>query len=73
LETLGLAIVAAGLLVRIFIYFHDCAHQSFFAARKANTVLGYICGVLTFTASLTIGFKAYALIQFPVIFFAGRA
>ena len=46
---LGLAIVAGGLLVRIFIFFHDCAHQSFFASRKANTVLGYICGILTFT------------------------
>ncbi len=49
LITLGLGILAAGLLVRIFIFFHDCAHQSFFASRKANTVLGYLCGVLTFT------------------------
>jgi omega-6 fatty acid desaturase (delta-12 desaturase) len=47
--TLGLAVVASGFLVRIFIFFHDCAHQSFFASRKANTVLGYICGILTFT------------------------
>ena len=47
--TMCLGIVAAGLLVRIFIFFHDCAHQSFFASRKANTVFGYICGVLTFT------------------------
>jgi omega-6 fatty acid desaturase (delta-12 desaturase) len=46
---LCLSILAAGLLVRIFIFFHDCAHQSFFASRKANTVLGYLCGVLTFT------------------------
>ena len=46
---LGLAILAAGLLVRIFIFFHDCAHQSFFVSRKANTGLGYLCGVLTFT------------------------
>ena len=46
---LCLSILAAALLVRIFIFFHDCAHQSFFASRKANTVLGYICGVLTFT------------------------
>jgi omega-6 fatty acid desaturase (delta-12 desaturase) len=46
---LGLSVLAAGLLVRIFIFFHDCAHQSFFASRKANTVLGYLCGVLTFT------------------------
>ena len=47
--TLGLAIVAGGLLVRIFIFFHDCAHQSFFASRRANTMLGYICGIMTFT------------------------
>jgi acyl-lipid omega-6 desaturase (Delta-12 desaturase) len=47
--TLGLAIVAGGLLVRIFIFFHDCAHQSFFASRRANTILGYVCGILTFT------------------------
>jgi omega-6 fatty acid desaturase (delta-12 desaturase) len=47
--TLGLSVVAAGLLVRIFIFFHDCAHQSFFASSKANTILGYICGILTFT------------------------
>jgi omega-6 fatty acid desaturase (delta-12 desaturase) len=43
------AIVAAGLLVRIFIFFHDCAHQSFFSSSKANTILGYVCGILTFT------------------------
>lgn len=49
LVILGLAVVAAGLLVRIFIFFHDCAHQSFFASRKANTTLGYVCGILTFT------------------------
>jgi len=49
LVILGLAVVAAGLLVRIFIFFHDCAHQSFFASSKANTVLGYVCGILTFT------------------------
>ena len=49
LVILGLAIVAAGLLVRIFIFFHDCAHQSFFTSRKANTALGYVCGILTFT------------------------
>jgi omega-6 fatty acid desaturase (delta-12 desaturase) len=46
---LALAVLAAGLLVRIFIFFHDCAHQSFFASRKANTALGYVCGRLTFT------------------------
>ncbi len=44
-----LSVLAAGMLVRIFVFLHDCAHQSFFASRKANTILGHICGVLTFT------------------------
>src|SRR5689334_21042728 len=48
--TLGLAIVAAGILVRVFALFHDCCHGSFFASRSANTIFGYITGVLTFTA-----------------------
>ena len=47
--TLALAVVAAGMLVRVFILFHDCCHGSFFASRRANTILGYIAGVLTFT------------------------
>jgi omega-6 fatty acid desaturase (delta-12 desaturase) len=47
--TAGLAVVAAGFLVRVFIIFHDCGHGSFFKSKRANTVLGFICGVLTFT------------------------
>jgi omega-6 fatty acid desaturase (delta-12 desaturase) len=47
--TLALAVPAAGLMVRVFIFFHDCGHQSFFASRRANRVLGYITGILTFT------------------------
>lgn len=47
--TLGLAVVAASLLIRIFIFFHDCCHGSFFASRRANRILGYIAGLLTFT------------------------
>jgi omega-6 fatty acid desaturase (delta-12 desaturase) len=47
--TLALALVAAGLLVRIFIFFHDAGHGSFFASPKANRILGYVTGVLTFT------------------------
>ena len=47
--TLALAVLAAGFLGRIFIFFHDCVHSSFFASRKANTLLGRICGILTFT------------------------
>jgi omega-6 fatty acid desaturase (delta-12 desaturase) len=48
--TLAVAVPAAGILVRIFILFHDCCHGSFFASRRANTILGCIAGVLTFTA-----------------------
>jgi omega-6 fatty acid desaturase (delta-12 desaturase) len=47
--TLMLAVVAGGILVRVFILFHDCCHGSFFASRRANTILGYIAGILTFT------------------------
>ncbi|CAM4239412.1 Fatty acid desaturase [Paenibacillus phoenicis] len=41
------AVLAAGLLVRIFIIFHDCCHGAFFANRTANEVLGTIAGILT--------------------------
>ena len=47
--TVPLAILAGGLLVRVFIISHDCGHGSFFASRKANDILGFITGVLTFT------------------------
>jgi omega-6 fatty acid desaturase (delta-12 desaturase) len=47
--TLALALVAGGILVRVFILFHDCCHSSFFVSRRANTILGYVAGVLTFT------------------------
>lgn len=47
--TLPLVVGMACLMVRIFIFFHDCTHGSFFASRKANMILGYITGILTFT------------------------
>jgi len=43
-----LAILAAGFMVRVFIIHHDCGHGSFFKYSKANDVLGFITGVLTF-------------------------
>lgn len=45
--TLGLAVVNAGLLTRIFIIFHDCCHYSFFKNRKLNKWVGTLTGVLT--------------------------
>jgi omega-6 fatty acid desaturase (delta-12 desaturase) len=47
--TLALALPAALLLVRIFIFFHDCCHGSFLPSRRANRILGYVTGILTFT------------------------
>jgi omega-6 fatty acid desaturase (delta-12 desaturase) len=47
--TLLLALPAGGLLVRTFIIMHDCAHGSFFRSRRANTIVGWITGVLTVT------------------------
>ena len=44
-----ISVPAGLLLVRIFIIFHDCTHRSFFRSPWANTVTGYISGILTFT------------------------
>jgi len=46
---LPLAILAGTLLVRVFIFFHDCGHGSFFKSHWANALTGFIAGILTFT------------------------
>lgn len=48
--TLLLGILAAGLFSRIFIFFHDCTHGSFLTSPRWNRNVGYLCGILTFTA-----------------------
>ncbi|UOR10819.1 fatty acid desaturase [Halobacillus amylolyticus] len=45
--TLPLAILAGGFVIRIFIIFHDCTHQSFFKNKKANRIIGTITGIIT--------------------------
>lgn len=45
--SLPFAIAAAGFVVRTFIIFHDCCHQSFFKNRLANEIVGTITGVIT--------------------------
>jgi omega-6 fatty acid desaturase (delta-12 desaturase) len=45
----GLALLAGGFLVRVFIIFHDCGHGSYFNSRKANDILGFVTGLLCFT------------------------
>jgi omega-6 fatty acid desaturase (delta-12 desaturase) len=47
--TLALVIPAAGMVVRIFIIFHDCGHGSFFKSSQANHWVGSILGLLVFT------------------------
>lgn len=48
--TLALGVAAAALLARIFILFHDCTHGSFFPSPRWNRNVGYLCGILTYTA-----------------------
>jgi acyl-lipid omega-6 desaturase (Delta-12 desaturase) len=47
--SLLLAAPTAGLLVRLFIFQHDCGHGAYFPSRTANDILGRFISVLTFT------------------------
>jgi omega-6 fatty acid desaturase (delta-12 desaturase) len=47
--TLALSVIAALFLVRVFIFFHDCGHNSFFPSKKLNKIAGFWLGVLVFT------------------------
>jgi omega-6 fatty acid desaturase (delta-12 desaturase) len=45
--TLLLAIPAAMLVVRMFMFQHDCGHGAFFRSQRANNLVGGVIGVLT--------------------------
>ena len=45
--TLFFAVLTSGFVIRLFIIFHDCCHQSFFKKRKWNDILGTITGIIT--------------------------
>ena len=47
--TLGLSVVNAAFIVRIFIIQHDCGHGSFFRTRRANDAVGMVCSLFTLT------------------------
>lgn len=44
-----LTLLAAGLLIRLFIFQHDCGHGSFFNKRQYNNAVGRFLSVFTFT------------------------
>ncbi|HET9073051.1 MAG TPA: fatty acid desaturase [Solirubrobacteraceae bacterium] len=46
LVTIALMPLATAFLLRTFIVFHDCAHGSFFASRRANLWVGRLCATL---------------------------
>jgi acyl-lipid omega-6 desaturase (Delta-12 desaturase) len=45
-----LAFPIAGLLVRTFVLMHDCSHGSLFPSREWNDGVGFVTGLITFTA-----------------------
>jgi omega-6 fatty acid desaturase (delta-12 desaturase) len=47
--TFAISVPAAGVLVRLFIIYHDCGHGSFFRSQWLNDATGLFIGVLTFT------------------------
>src|SRR6185437_662056 len=47
--TLVLFVAHAGLLVRLFIFQHDCGHGAYFASSRANRTAGIVCSVFTLT------------------------
>ena len=49
LLVLPLALLASGFLVRLFIIFHDCCHNSFYKNSVINQWIGFFTGVLAFT------------------------
>lgn len=48
--TLALGLAASVMYSRLFIFFHDCSHGSFLPSPRWNRNVGYLCGILTFTA-----------------------
>ena len=48
--TLLIALPAGALLVRLFIFFHDCCHGSYVRSRLGLQILGNVLGVIVLTA-----------------------
>ena len=52
-----ITLAAAILLDRIFIFYHDSCHGSFFASHRGKIILGYISGILIFTRLMNGGVR----------------
>ncbi len=48
--TVLLAVPASAMMVRIFIFFHDCGHGSFVGSPLGRQIIGHILGVLVFSS-----------------------
>jgi omega-6 fatty acid desaturase (delta-12 desaturase) len=47
--TLALAVLQAGLTIRLFVIHHDCSHGSFFKSRRLNDIVGFVFGAIALT------------------------
>jgi omega-6 fatty acid desaturase (delta-12 desaturase) len=47
--TLILAIPTSGLIVRIFVFQHDCGHNAMFPSVRDNLITGFMCSLVTVT------------------------
>ena len=47
--SLGLGVINGLLTIRLFIINHDCGHGSFFNSKRANSIVGFWTGALSFT------------------------
>ncbi len=47
--TMAMAFPTAMLIIRMFIFQHDCGHRSFFRSKRANDLVGQMLSVITLT------------------------
>ena len=47
--TLALALPTSGMIVRIFMFQHDCGHNSLFPSTRLNKIVGAACSLVTLT------------------------
>ena len=71
--TIPLAILAGGILIRVFIIFHDCGHGSFFKSRRANNFWGFVTGMPHLYAPTNTGAGSIQFITQPPVIWTAEA